>query len=179
MSSTVQCRVNSYSYSLDLRRALRIDENLRSALVFARFDDAYADIQSAVKHSVSSRFTFSDASDLQHFSELLQSKLSGSIQGIGADILPEGIAVYRSLPDALFEGSIDEVTARLDEAADTWLSSSDSALLLRVDLELEALERGYEAVFWPHLLNATTKNLGKLIASVDVQQLQHRLSSEA
>lgn len=172
-------RVVSYNYSLDLRRALRIDENIRSALIFARLDDAYADINSAVQQSVRSRFTFSDSSDLQHFSELLQSKLLGAIVSLGTDLLPRGIAVYRSLPDAVFEGNIEDVASRLTDIADTWMSSSDSALLLRVDLELEALERGYEAVFWPHLLDAPANNIGDLIASVDIQQLQFRQRNNA
>ncbi len=172
-------RVVSYSYSLDLRRAFQVDENIRSALAFARLDYPYADIHAAVHQSVRSRFTFSDSGDLQHFSELFQTKLSGAIVGIGADILPEGYAIYKSLPEAWFEGTIEEVRAKLNDVAATWLSSSDSALLLRVDLELEALERGYETIFWPHLLDAPANNIGNLIASVNVQQLQVKPRGEA
>jgi hypothetical protein len=172
-------RVVTYSYALDLRRALRVDENIRSALAFARLDDAYADVHAAVRQSVSSRFTFADSSDLQHFSELLQTRLSGAIVSLAADILPEGNAIYRSLPEALFEGTIEEVAAKVNEAAATWMSSSDSALLLRVDLELEALELGYEKIFWPHLLDAPASSIGSVIASVDIQKLQMRPQGEA
>lgn len=148
--------------SAELTDLLEVGADLRAAAAFSQCVDMYASAQAAIVDSVNTRFTFSGQEDFDHFSTVLNEKLATPLEQIFQVAFPGGKAIYNSLPKDTFEGSVEEVQGRLIEIADLWASGTDSALLMRTELELNALENGYENVFWPHLKEFPAAEIGPI-----------------
>lgn len=148
-----------------------VQGDLRAAAALSQCADMYSSLQSAIFGSVSDRFTFSGREDIDHFSDVLSKKLAEPLDKIFETTFPGGVAIYNALPKDVFEGSLEEVQERLIEVADIWATGTDSALLMRAEIELNALENGYENVFWPHLAESPVVEIGLITVATNVGEL--------
>jgi hypothetical protein len=154
--------------STELLELLEVVSDLRAAIAYSQCIEMFASVWSAIRESVSTRFTFSDQEDLDHFSELLDDKLAVPLDNIFQNEFPGAKTIYGGLPKDTFEGSHEEVQDRLFGLAELWSAATDSALLMRVELELNALENGYESVFWPHLNELPITELGTITVATNL-----------
>jgi hypothetical protein len=144
-------RAVSFNPGIDYFLALDIPSDINSAIAWHRLLQTCAGLFKSVGVSINERFSFSDEEDHQHFNTLIGNELIVPISSICQEHFGGGVALYDVLPDDVFEGDPEKVSDGLFDLANQWLWGSDGGLLMRTSLELDALEQGYEKVFWKHL----------------------------
>ena len=148
--------------TVDYLRILGVHEDINSAVAYRDIASCYGGTLDAILESVSARFTFSDKEDLKHFQQLLESKLAYPLEQVFSERFQGGRVLYHVLPEEVFDGSADDIISRLQELAMQWLWTTDSGLLLRAKIEMDALAHGYDKIVWTHLLDQETVVLEEL-----------------
>lgn len=144
-------RAVSFNPGIDYLLALDIPSDINSATAWHRLLQTCVTLSKSVGDSINERFSFSDEEDHQHFNALIGNELIVPIATICKEHFSGGVALYDILPDDVFEGDPEKVSDGLFDLANQWVWGSDGGLLMRTSLELDALEQGYENIFWKHL----------------------------
>lgn len=148
----VVCQRHNLAVGGDPNRVLSMDPledyvtgvgaDARSARAFIGVARAISSFNEALCAAVHSRFTFSDADDIEHFERIVESELVEPVAR--AEGMVQTGYLHANLPDeALSELDEQDVASTITSLMRSWLWNTDAGLLVRATQELRMIDAGY------------------------------------
>jgi len=140
-----------FSPAYDYLRPLGLSSDMDQSILFSRLLRIFSRLSDSIIGSVRSRFTWHDSEDLAYFNNIVRTELMEPALEIFLEHMDGGVEIYSALPKDVFDGNPELVAERLGELSFHWLWRTDSGLLMRTIIEIQALNEGYVQTFWRHL----------------------------